>query len=101
MLALLDPTHGVDAVTGPLLLQRRITYRRRPLFMFGPYAVRGAVDLVLAVVTAVPLPPGRCCSRAGLFTPTGNVTFSSLVQSRVPEDQRGLAFAGFDVPEGS
>ena len=33
----------------------------------------------------------------GLSTSTGNVTFSSLVQSRVPEDFRGRAFAGFDV----
>lgn len=33
----------------------------------------------------------------GLSTSTGNVTFSSLIQSRVPEDLRGRAFAGFDL----
>ncbi len=33
----------------------------------------------------------------GLSTSTGNVTFTSLVQSRVPDELRGRAFAGFDV----
>ena len=64
--------------------------------MFGPYAVRGLVDLVLSVVTAVPLAAGALLFY-GLSTSTGNVTFSSLLQSRVPEDLRGRAFAGFDV----
>jgi len=33
----------------------------------------------------------------GLSTSTGNVTFISLVQSRVPDELRGRAFAGFDM----
>ena len=53
---------GAGAALGPLLLLRRIEDPRRPLFVFGPYAVRGVVDLVLAVVTTVPLAAGRCCS---------------------------------------
>lgn len=64
--------------------------------MFGPYAVRGVVDLILAVVTAVPLAAAALVI-CGLSTSTGSVTFSSLVQSRVPEQLRGRAFAGFDV----
>jgi MFS family permease len=32
----------------------------------------------------------------GLSTSTGNVTFSSFVQSRASEELRGRAFAGFD-----
>ena len=87
---------GTGAALGPLLLLRRITDPRRPLFVFGPYAVRGAVDLALAVVTTVPLAAGALLFY-GLSTSTGNVTFSSLVQSRVREDLRGRAFAGFDV----
>ena len=87
---------GTGAALGPLLLLRRITDPRRPLFVCGPYAVRGAVDLALAVVTTVPLAAGALLFY-GLSTSTGNVTFSSLVQSRVPEDLRGRAFAGFDV----
>jgi len=87
---------GVGAALGPLLLTRRITDPRRPLLVFGPYAVRGLVDLVLSVVTAVPLAAAALVFY-GLSTSTGNVTFSSLLQSRVPEDLRGRAFAGFDV----
>jgi MFS family permease len=87
---------GAGAALGPLLLLRKIKDPRRPLFVFGPYAVRGVVDLVLAVVTTAPLAAGALLFY-GLSTSTGNVTFSSLVQSRVPEDLRGRAFAGFDV----
>jgi len=64
--------------------------------VFGPYAVRGVVDLVLAAVTALPLAAAAMVVY-GLSTSTGNVTFSSLVQSRVPDELRGRAFAGFDV----
>ena len=87
---------GAGAALGPLLLLRRIHDPRRPLFVFGPYAVRGAVDLVLAGVTSVPLAAAALVVY-GLSTSTGSVTFSSLVQSRVPADLRGRAFAGFDV----
>lgn len=87
---------GAGAALGPLLLLRHIKDPRRPLFVFGPYAVRGVVDLVLAVVTTVPVAAGALLFY-GLSTSTGNVTFSSLVQSRVPEDLRGRAFAGFDM----
>ena len=87
---------GAGAALGPLLLLRRITDPRRPLFVFGPYAVRGVIDLVLAVITSIPL-AAVALVFYGLSTSTGNVTFSSLIQSRVPEDLRGRAFAGFDL----
>ena len=87
---------GVGAAAGPLLVTRRRKDPRRPLLVFGPYAVRGLVDLLLSVVTALPLAAGALLFY-GLSTSTGNVTFSSLLQSRVPEELRGRAFAGFDV----
>ncbi len=87
---------GIGAALGPLLLLRRIRDPRRPLLVFGPYAVRGLVDLALAVVTALP-PAAAALVVYGLSTSTGAVTFSSLVQSRVPDELRGRAFAGFDV----
>jgi len=87
---------GLGAAAGPLLLLRRIKDPRRQLFVFGPYAVRGVVDLVLAAVTALPLAAAALVVY-GLSTSTGNLTFSSLVQSRVPDELRGRAFAGFDV----
>jgi len=70
---------------------------RRPLFVFGPYAIRGLVDLVLVLVTSGPLATAAALVVYGLSTSTGSVCFSSLVQSRVPEHLRGRAFAGFDV----
>jgi MFS family permease len=87
---------GAGAALGPLLLLGRIKDPRRPLFVFGPYAVRGVVDLILTVVTTVPLAAAALVFY-GLSTSTGNVTFSSLIQSRVPERLRGRAFAGFDL----
>ena len=47
-------------------------------------------------MTSVPLAAGALLFY-GLSTSTGNVTFSSLLQSRVPEGLRGRAFAGYDV----
>jgi len=87
---------GVGAALAPLLVVRRLRDPRRPLLVFGPYAVRGLVDLVLSAVTSVPLAAGALLFY-GLSTSTGNVTFSSLLQSRVPDGLRGRAFAGFDV----
>lgn len=87
---------GGGAATAPLLLLKRIKDPRRPLLVFGPYAIRGLVDLVLAVVTALPL-AAAVLVVYGLSTSTGNVTFISLVQSRVPDELRGRAFAGFDM----
>ena len=87
---------GAGAALGPLLLLRRIEDPRRPLFVFGPYAVRGVIDLVLVVASSVPVAAAALVVY-GLSTSTGSVTFSSLVQSRVPEHLRGRAFAGFDV----
>ncbi len=53
---------GAGAALGPLVLLRHIKDPRRPLFVFGHYAVRGVVDLVLAAVTALPALPRCCCS---------------------------------------
>jgi MFS family permease len=87
---------GIGAAAGPTLLLRRVRDARRPLLVFGPFAARGLVDLVLAAATTMPLAAGALLMY-GLATSTGNVTFSSLLQSQVPEDLRGRAFAGFDV----
>jgi MFS family permease len=44
---------GVGAAIGPLVLVRRLSDPSRPVFVFGPFALRGLVDLVLAAVTAL------------------------------------------------
>jgi len=87
---------GVGAVLGPLLLTRLVTDPRRPAFVFGPYLLRGIVDLVLATATALPIALVALAGY-GLGTSTGAVTFNSLLQSHTPDAARGRVFAGFDM----
>ena len=87
---------GIGAVTGPLLLIRLVRDPRRPGFVFGPYALRGLVDLCLAIATTVPLALAALAVY-GLGTSTGAVTFSSLLQARTPPHARGRVFASFDL----
>lgn len=87
---------GVGAALGPLLLTRLISDPRRPAFVFGPYVLRGAVDLVLAVATALPVALAALVGY-GLGTSVGAVTFNSLLQASVPSHARGRVFASFDL----
>lgn len=87
---------GVGAVLGPVVLTRLVSDPRRPAFVFGPYVLRGLVDVVLATFTALPLAL-IALATYGLGTSTGAVTFNSLLQSHTPEEARGRVFAGFDV----
>jgi MFS family permease len=87
---------GVGAVLGPFLLTRLISNPRRPAFVFGPYLLRGLVDLVLATFTALPLALAALAAY-GLGTSTGTVTFNSLLQAHTPEQARGRIFASFDM----
>ena len=50
--------------------------------MFGPYLLRGFVDLVLATTRNVPAAAALTLYGAG--TSTGMVTHSSLLQAEVP-----------------
>lgn len=87
---------GFGAVLGPVLLGRLVADPRRPAFVFGPYLLRGAVDLVLATVTSLP-PALLALVGYGIGTSTGAVTFTALVQAHTPAPVRGRVFVGFDV----
>jgi MFS family permease len=87
---------GVGAAAGPLLLARRIHDPTRPGWVFGPYAVRGGVDLTLATVTTLP-PAAAALAIYGLSTSTGAVTFTSMLQATVPDTVRGRVMAAFDL----
>jgi MFS family permease len=87
---------GVGAVLGPFLLTRFVDDPRRPAFVFGPYLLRGVVDVVLAAVAAVPVALLALVAY-GLGTSSGAVTFNSLLQAHTPEEVRGRIFASFDV----
>ncbi len=87
---------GVGAALGPLLLLRLVRNPRRPVWVFGPYLLRGVVDLVLASVRSLPLAAGSLIAY-GLCTSTGGVAFISLLQSHVEDRTRGRVFATMDL----
>lgn len=87
---------GIGAALGPLALLRLIREPRRPVFVFGPFALRGVVDLIIASVTAIPLAAAALVVY-GMGTSTGAVTFNSMLQAETPEQVRGRVFASMDV----
>jgi MFS family permease len=87
---------GIGAGVGPLVLQRFVTDVRRPYLLFGPYLLRGVVDLVLAAFSNFAVAFGALAAY-GLGTSTGNVTYNSALQAATPERLRGRVFAFYDV----
>jgi MFS family permease len=87
---------GVGAFCGPLLLTRLGPRARRPGVLFAAFGLRGVVDLVLAMVTALPAAAGALVAY-GLGTSGGNITFTTLIQTHVAAELRGRVFSGFDL----
>ena len=87
---------AVGQGVGPLVLQRFVTDVRRPALLFGPFLLRGVVDLVLATTASFGLAL-VALGAYGLATNTGGVTFNTLLQRAVPDRARGRTFAFFDV----
>ncbi|MCA1694684.1 MAG: MFS transporter [Actinobacteria bacterium] len=87
---------GVGAGLGPLALQRFVADVRRPAFLFGPYLVRGVVDLILAAFSNFAIALGALAAY-GLGTSTGNVTYNTALQATTPDGLRGRVFAFYDV----
>lgn len=87
---------ALGAFAGPLVLARLGPRGTHPSVVFGAFGLRGAVDLVLATVTAV---PAALAALVGyeIGTSAGNVSFSSIIQSHVPERLRGRVFSAFDL----
>lgn len=86
---------GAGAVLGPTLWRRSI----RPgdkRWLFGPFAVRAAVDLALAVVVN-PVVAGAALLAYGMSTSTGMVAYQTTLQTEVDPELRGRAFAVYDV----
>lgn len=86
---------GVGAALGPLLLRRFIRARDKR-WLFGPFAVRGGVDITLATI-GNPMVAGGALVAYGMSTSTGMVAYQSTLQTLVPPEVRGRAFAVYDV----
>src|SRR5215472_15580738 len=88
---------AVGAFTGPLLLARlHAAARRAPAIVFAAFGLRGLVDLVLASVTELAAALAALVGY-GIGTSTGNVAFSTVIQSHVPDRLRGRVFSAFDL----
>ena len=87
---------GVGAGFGPLVLGRLVRDVRRPGWLFGPYLVRGAVDVTLASTTSFGVALGALAVY-GIGTSTGNVIYNSVLQTTVPDRLRGRVFAFYDI----
>lgn len=87
---------GIGAALGPLVMLRLIRDPTRPLFVFGPFGLRGIVDLVLPTVTTVPVAAAALVAY-GVGTSTGAVTFNSMLQANTSNRFRGRVFASMDV----
>lgn len=85
---------GAGALIGPYLLPRR--FGADPRLVFWPYVWRGLGDILLALVTPFPIALFLLFTY-GLGTSTGAVTYSTVVQRRIPDRLRGRVFATLDV----
>ncbi len=87
---------GVGALVGPFLLSALTREVRDLRLVFGPYLIRGAGDMLLAVVTPVPIAL-LLLGVYGLSTSTGMVTYNAFMQASVPERMRGRVYTLFDL----
>jgi MFS family permease len=88
---------AAGAFTGPILLTRLPGRRSRsPAIVFAAFGLRSLVDLVLASVTALPAALGALACY-GIGTSTGNVAFSTVIQSQVADRLGGRVFSAFDL----
>lgn len=86
---------GVGAAVGPLVLRSRIRASDRR-WLFGPYLLRGGVDLTLAGV-GNPIVAVGALGAYGVGTSTGMIAYQATLQTEVPAELRGRAFALYDV----
>ena len=86
---------GVGAALGPLALRPRIRASDRR-WLFGPYLLRGGVDLTLASV-GNPAVAFAALGAYGVGTSTGMIAYQATLQTEVPSELRGRAFALYDV----
>lgn len=87
---------GAGALLGPLIPNTFARDYRNARWLFVPYLIRGAGDVLIAVFT--PLPVALLILFVyGLNTSTGMVVFNSTIQGAIPDALRGRVFTLLDV----
>ena len=87
---------GAGALLGPILLGSFARNYRDIRLLFVPYIIRGAGDILIAVVTP-PTVALLILFIYGLNTSTGMVVYNSLMQSEVPTEVRGRVYTLMDL----
>jgi len=87
---------GIGALLGPLIPNTLARDYRDARWLFVPYIIRGVGDVLIAVVTPLPIAL-LILFVYGLNTSTGMVVFNSTVQGAVPDQVRGRVFTLLDV----
>ena len=87
---------GVGALIGPLIPNALAHDYRNARWLFVPYLIRGVGDVLIALLT--PLPVALFILFVyGLNTSTGMVVFNSTIQGAIPDAIRGRVFTLLDV----
>ncbi len=87
---------GVGALLGPLIPNTFARDYRNARWLFIPYLIRGVGDVLIAVLTPLPIAL-LILFIYGLNTSTGMVVFNSTIQDAIPEAMRGRVFTLLDV----
>ncbi len=87
---------GVGALLGPLIPNVLAADYRDARWLFVPYVVRAIGDVLIAILTPLPVAVAILLVY-GLCTSTGMVVFNSTVQGAVPDRFRGRVFTLLDV----
>ncbi len=87
---------GAGALVGPLIPNALARDPRDARWLFVPYVIRGVGDVLLAVVTPLPVVLAILFVY-GLNTATGVVVFNTALQGAVPDAVRGRVFTLLDV----
>lgn len=87
---------GVGALLGPFILSSFTQNYYRVAYLFVPYIIRGVGDILIAIVTPLPLVL-ILLFIYGLNTSTGMVVYNSIMQGEVPSEVRGRVYTLFDV----
>jgi predicted MFS family arabinose efflux permease len=87
---------GAGALLGPLIPNTWAKDHRDARWLFLPYVIRGFGDVLLAVVTSLPIAL-LILFIYGLNTSAGMVVYNSTLQGAVPEEVRGRIFTLLDL----